>query len=108
MAFKQEVNVPLLMTVGVVSAVLLLVIVIGTQAWYQSEEQEEVMLKNAQATARADTLGLPDPTFVELKDGQKQALATKPHWLDEKKKTAVVIPITEAMHYLENHRGRLP
>jgi len=36
MAFKQEVNVSVLMTVGIVSGLLLVVIVIGTQAWYQS------------------------------------------------------------------------
>ena len=108
MAFKQEVDVPLLFTVGVVSAVLLLVIVIGMQAWYQSEEQEEVMLGNAQAAQRADSLGLPDPTFAELKHGQLENLAAKPHWVDTKKKTLAAIPKDDAIAYLENHQGRLP
>lgn len=108
MAYKQEVNVPLLMTIGIVSGVLLLVIVIGTQAWYQAEAQQEVMLEANEAAARAGSLGLPDPTFVELKDKQKEALAAKPHWVDEKKKTAVTMPIRQAMDYLESHDGRLP
>lgn len=54
------------------------------------------------------SLQLPDPSFVELKDEQQKALAAKPHWLDEKKKTAVTLPIRQAMEYLENHEGRLP
>ena len=49
MAFKQEVNVPLIFTIGVVSGIMLLVIVIGTQAWYQSEEINEVALKAEEA-----------------------------------------------------------
>lgn len=108
MAYKQEVNVPLLMTIGIVSGILLLVIVIGTQAWYQAEEQEEVMLKANEAAARATTLELPDPSFAELKDEQKKALGAEPHWVDAKKKTAVTIPISQAMDYLENHGGKLP
>ncbi|HEX4053594.1 MAG TPA: hypothetical protein VHX86_04955 [Tepidisphaeraceae bacterium] len=108
MAYKQEVNVPLLMTIGIVSGILLLVIVIGTQAWYQAEEQEETMLKANEAQNRASTLELPDPTFGQLKEGQEKALAAKPHWMDEKKKTAVAVPIRQAMAYLENHEGRLP
>jgi spermidine synthase len=108
MAYKQEVNVPLVMTIGIVSGILLLVTVIGTQAWYQSEEQDEVMLKAGEAFERAPTLGLPNPTFAELKDTQTGALAAKPHWVDAKKKDRVAVPIGDAMEYLENHGGKLP
>jgi hypothetical protein len=108
MAYKQEVNVPLVLTIGIVSAILLLVTVIGTQAWFQSEQQEEQMLKSEEAAARAGSLQLPDPSFTELKDEQKQALAAKPHWVDEKKKDRVTIPIREAMAYLASQDGRLP
>ena len=45
MAIKQEVNTPLLLTVGVVSALLLLVIVFGTQAWFVREERDEIAAK---------------------------------------------------------------
>jgi hypothetical protein len=44
-AIKQEVNTPLLLTVGVVSALLLLVIVFGTQAWFVREERDEIAAK---------------------------------------------------------------
>ncbi|SRR3984957_5376769 len=108
MAYKQEVNVPLVMTIGIVSGILLLVTVIGTQAWFQSEEQDEIALKSNDAAERATTIGLPNATFAELKEGQKNALAAKPHWVDEKKKTRVAMPINDAMAYLENHGGALP
>jgi hypothetical protein len=44
-AIKQDVNAPLLLTVGVVSALLLLVVVFGTQAWYVREERDEIAAK---------------------------------------------------------------
>ena len=52
MAFKQEVNVPLIFTIGVVSGIVLLVTVIGTQAWYQSEENIEIAQKTAPVMIR--------------------------------------------------------
>jgi hypothetical protein len=108
MAYKQEVNVPLVMTIGIVSGILLLVTVIGTQAWYQSEEQDEIVLKSGEAAARALTIGLPNATFAELKEGQKKSLVAKTHWVDVKKKTRVTLPIDEAMEYLANNSGKLP
>lgn len=59
MAYKQEVNVPLVMTIGIVSAMLLLVIVIGTQAWYQSEVQDEITLKSGEAAERCQACNFP-------------------------------------------------
>ena len=41
MAMKNEVNVPLIATIGGVSVVLLVVIIIGVQAWFTSEERDE-------------------------------------------------------------------
>jgi hypothetical protein len=108
MAYKQEVNVPMVMTVGIISGILLLVTVIGTQAWYQSEEQDEIMLKSGEAAARSLTIELPNATFAELKKGQEKALWAKTHWVDEKKKTRVTMPIDEAMEYLADHSGKLP
>ena len=108
MAYKQEVNVPLVMTIGVVSGIMLLVIVIGTQAWYQSEEQDEMALKANEAAARAVSMDLPQASFADLKAGQNNALNEKPHWVDAKKKTMVAIPIKDAIVYMENHGGNLP
>ncbi|MGD0767685.1 MAG: hypothetical protein ABSB42_05745 [Tepidisphaeraceae bacterium] len=108
MAFKQEVNVSLLMTIGIVSGILLLVIVIGTQAWYQSEEMDEVAVKADEAAARALSPDSPTVTFAELKQGQELALDAKPHWVDDKKKDRVAVPIGQAITYLANHGGKLP
>jgi hypothetical protein len=44
-AIKQEVNTPLILTVGVVSALLLLVIVFGLEAWFVREETAEITQK---------------------------------------------------------------
>jgi hypothetical protein len=108
MAFKQEVNVSLLMTIGIVSGILLLVIVIGTQAWYQSEEMDEVAVKANDAIGRELSPDSPTVTFAELKQGQQLALDAKPHWVDDKKKDRVTVPISQAMAYLAKHEGKLP
>jgi hypothetical protein len=44
-AIKQEVNTPLILTVGVVSALLLLVVVFGLEAWFVREETAEITQK---------------------------------------------------------------
>jgi len=108
MAFKQEVNVPLIFTIGVVSGIVLLVIVIGTQAWYQSEEINEVAIKAQEAVGRSLDPASPTKTFAELKEEQQTALEAKPHWTDLTKKTRAAVPIEDAMAYLTDHEGKLP
>jgi hypothetical protein len=108
MAFKQEVNVPLIFTVGVVSGIMLLVIVIGTEAWYQSEEITEVAIKAQDAQGRSLDPASPTKTFAELKQDQQTALAAKPHWTDTTKKQRAAIPIEDAIAYLTDHGGKLP
>jgi len=41
MAIRQEANTPLIVTIGVVSAVLLVVVTFGVEAWFLYEEQRE-------------------------------------------------------------------
>ena len=41
-AIKQDVNAPLILTIGVVSGLLLLVIVFGLEAWFVREETTEI------------------------------------------------------------------
>lgn len=108
MAFKQEVNVPLVVTIGIVSGILLLVIVIGTQAWYQAEEQSEIALKAAEAAERAPTEDFPNKSFAALKAEQQDNLSAKPHWVDPKTKAAATIPIAQAIDYLATNGGKLP
>jgi hypothetical protein len=108
MAYKQEVNVPLLLTIGIISALMVLVIVIGMQAWYQSEEINEMALKAQDASGRALSGDSPDTTFAQLQKDQNHALSAKPHWIDEKKKDRTTIPMKEAIAYLQLHGGNLP
>ena len=108
MAFKQEVNVPLIFTIGVVSGIVLLVTVIGTQAWYQSEEITEVADKAQDAVQRSLDPASPTISFAELKQAQLTALAAKPHWTDTTKKQRAAVPIGDAIAYLTDHGGKLP
>jgi hypothetical protein len=108
MAFKQEVNVPLLFTIGVISGIMILVIVIGTQAWYQSEELNEIAVKAQEATDRALDSSSPTKSFAELKHEQQTALETAAHWTDTTKKNRAAVPIGDAIAYLTDHQGKLP
>lgn len=108
MAFKQEVNVPLIFTIGVVSGVVLLVIVIGVQAWYQSEEINEVAVKAQEAHADALNPASPTVDFAELKQEQLLAIHAKVHWTDTTKKQRVAMPVEDSMAYLEEHQGKIP
>jgi hypothetical protein len=108
MAFKQEVNVPLLFTIGIISGIMVLVIVIGTQAWYQSEEMNEVAVKAQEATERSLDTTSPTKSFAELKQEQLLALNGKPHWTDATKKARAAVPIDDAIAYLTEHQGKLP
>jgi hypothetical protein len=42
MAIKQDVNAPLILTVGVVSGLMLLVVMFGLEAWFGYEETAEM------------------------------------------------------------------
>jgi hypothetical protein len=108
MAFKQEVNVPLILTIGIVSGLMILVIVIGVQAWYGSEEQNEIAIKAQEANARALSPDSPTVTFADLKQQQLTALADKPHWVDTAKKDRMTVPIEDAMNYMATHNFQMP
>ena len=49
MAIKQEVNTAIILTVGAVSGLLLIVIIVGLQAWFTFEERGEIENKWAQS-----------------------------------------------------------
>ena len=49
MAIKQEVNSALIVTLGVISGLLLVVILIGLQAWFRYEENTEIQAKWARS-----------------------------------------------------------
>ena len=97
MVFKQEVNVPLLITIGIISAVLLLVATFGVQAWYANAEQTEEAIKAEDA---------PASDYVQLRQSQATAL-NQFGWAD-KSKGIVRIPIDDAMRIIVQNNGALP
>ena len=97
MAFKQEVNVPLILTIGIVSGIMLLVIVIGTQAWFQSEEQAEFATK---------ALEYPHQALIDLQTQQRTNINSY-RWVD-KKNGVVTVPIGLAMQEMLQTNGNLP
>jgi len=97
MAFKQEVNVPLILTIGIVSGIMLLVIVIGTQAWFQNEEQSEMAAK---------AMEFPHQDLIELQNGQRANINSY-RWVDQKN-GVVAIPIGRAMQVMLETNGNLP
>jgi hypothetical protein len=96
-AIKQEANAPLIITVGVVSAMMVLIVMIGIHAWFIKEERDEIeakweMNKNA--------------ALVNLRTGQEQRLSNYA-WTDKEKQT-VAIPIDEAVKNFVQRGGILP
>jgi hypothetical protein len=102
MAMTQQVNTRLILTVGAVSGLLIVVISIGTQAWFQSEENREITEKwDAPSSVPVSSLAidsspvLPDQPLDEYR------------WADAKHQVAV-IPVTEAMKLMVEKNGQLP
>jgi len=96
-AIKQDANVSLVLSVGVISGILIIVTIIGVQAWYQSEE-------DAEASAKADEY--PNQTLIDLKAGQTQRISDY-RWVDQKN-NVVAIPIDKAMDVFVQTQGQLP
>lgn len=95
MAIKQEVNAPLLWTIGTISGFLFLTIVMGLEAWYMWAEQAEIEAKNQ--TARNWVL---DTRLEE----QRQSLQRSGPIGDGR----VAMPIDQAMDRIVETRGQLP
>jgi hypothetical protein len=96
-AIKQDVNVPLVVTIGIISGVFLLVLVIGTQAWYQSEEVD-------QAAIVADEF--PHQQLIDLK-ATETGLINQYRWMD-KAHDVVAIPIDKAIEIEIQNNGNPP
>jgi len=88
MAIKQEANVPLLLTIGAVSGFLLLVLIIGIQAWFLNEVKNEVEAK------WHDT---PMEPVTSQYAAQRQRITT-----------AAAVPIDQAIQLVVQNQGRLP
>lgn len=97
MAWKEDVNSPLILTIGAISGFLVIVVAIGIQAWYLSEEQTEIELKSAAAV---------NYQLVDLNTRQQTNINTY-RWIDQSRQTAA-IPIDQAMNLLIQNNGKLP
>jgi cytochrome c2 len=98
MVIKQEVNAPLIFTVGVLSGLILLVMVFGMQAGFYTAERAETAKKWEQST---NTTWLED-----LRREQARNIRSE-RWLDVENQI-VTMPIDRAMDYVVAHQGRLP
>jgi hypothetical protein len=104
-ALKQEVNVPLIVTIGIVSTVVVIVLIIGTEAWYDSEAEAQF----AQANAEYRDFQSPDlnhQTLLQLKQGQVANLNSY-RWVD-KNKGIVTMPIEDAIKLMVQTGGNPP
>ncbi len=96
MAIKQEANSRLIITIGAVSGILLLVMMIGTEAWFKNEERHELEIK-WQAS--------PNLALLEMRAEQQARI--NGYRVDAK--TGVrAIPIGEAMRMVVETKGKLP
>ena len=95
MAQREQANVPLLVTIGAISGVLLIVLGIGLEAWYLRAVQQE-------ATAKWDNV--PIQPLTDDRAAQWKNISTY-HWVDEKK-TKAAIPISEAMKMVVERQGK--
>ena len=86
MVEKQNMNIPLIVAVGIVSSVMLFVIIVGLQAWFNNELEDERGIKFA------------GDTNFRLKDIQLEAKAKLMdyRWADQQNQRAT-IPIDEAI-----------
>jgi hypothetical protein len=97
MAMKEEVNVPLVATIGIVSVILLVVIVIGTSAWYLAADQE----------VAAENFDMyPDQAALTLQNSQRMRINSPAHWMDADHKVAA-IPIDQAMQVVIATQGKV-
>jgi hypothetical protein len=97
MAFKEDVNSQLIITIGAVSGFLVIVVAIGLQAWFMNEEKREMDEKYANAQ---------NPELVEMRKDQHAKISTY-RWIDKDKKIAA-IPVDDAMTMLIQNKGKLP
>jgi hypothetical protein len=98
MAMKQDVNAPLIVTIGVVSGLLLLVVVFGLQAWFVREERAEIEDKWSRVTNASPT---------DLRAAQ-QARIERTGEVDENGTKTRMVSIHTSMQVLAQRNGMLP
>ena len=97
MAQKEGTQAQVILTIGAISGFVVIVLAIGLQAWFMSEEQSELKTKYGEAV---------NLQLVELREKQQANLNTY-RWIDKDKQIAA-IPIEQAMRDMVQSKGRLP
>lgn len=95
---KNDINIPLLTTVGVVSSILLVVVLLGVHAWY---------LWEVNAATEQKWTGVTAERVYMLKKEQREKLNAGPRWAD-REKNLVHIPIETAIAKVAETGGKLP
>ena len=85
---SHDINVKLLALLGVVSTVLVISLIVATQAWFRYEFAQENQRKY---------IDVPYTPLVELETQQLQSLNAEPHYNDPETKDRVVAPIDMAI-----------
>jgi len=95
MAMKNEIDATMFLTAIFVSALLLLVTVIAVDAWYKSEEKQEVAAKWDQS---------PNTWLADLRAEQEKNLEIS-HRINNRH---YHVPVSEAMRILAEGNGKIP
>jgi hypothetical protein len=96
-SFKEDVNSGLILVIGAISSVLVIVVVIGLQAWFLYEERRETDAKAATSV---------NLELENLKTEYQSKLQGY-RWVDREKQIAA-IPLDQAKKILVSNKGKLP
>lgn len=97
MAQTDDSNAQVILTIGAVSGFTVIVLAIGLQAWFLSEEQAELQVKQEQSV---------NMELVEARVAQEAKINTY-RWIDQQRRVAA-IPIDQAMKLLIENQGKVP
>ena len=86
MVERQNINIPLIVTIGLISSVLLFVIAVGLQAWFYNEVEDERAIKHE---------GHVNWNLANQNLAQEERLQT--YRIIDASKQTVAIPIDEAI-----------
>jgi hypothetical protein len=98
MAIKQDVNAPLILTIGVVSGLLLLVVIFGLQAWFVREERAEI----------AEKWEVSPNTYAQDLRAAQRARIHREGPVKEGDAQVRMVPVETAMQVIAQRNGKLP
>src|SRR4051812_22691796 len=96
MPMKIDVNTPKILFSGVVSVLLLVLVIIGVNAWFLNFEEAETKLKWEME---------PNNDLANMREGQVKQISTVTTNRDSSKRT---IPISQAAMLLVQSGGKMP